>query len=414
MTTFDPVAATAQWMATLSPEDTARAVAYTQGGHWLLLWSALVSIAVAWIIIRSGWLSGIRDRLEQRRPRPKLVSLVVGVVYLIMSYVLTLPWALYQSWWREKAYGLTEQPLTGWLTESLMSTAISTVFGGLLIVALYFLIRRTGRAWWVWGGGLAGVAVIVMLLVAPIFIEPLFNTYTPAPDGPVRDAVVALAHETGTPDDKIYIYNGSKQSDRYTANVSGLFGSARVAMSDVMFTKGADLAEVRGVVGHEMGHYVHMHSLWLTGAMIILSAITFFLADRLYPLARRLLGANRVGDIADPAGLPVLAAIFAVLGLLSTPIGNTLIRSIEEDADHFSMVHANEPDGLSKALIKTAEYRAPSPSALEEFVFYDHPSVENRVRRAMEWKAAHLPAEPASAPAPVAASAEPPAASPAG
>jgi STE24 endopeptidase len=414
MTTFDPVAATAQWMATLSPEDTARAVAYTQGGHWLLLWSALVSIAVAWIIIRSGWLSGIRDRLEQRRPRPKLVSLVVGVVYLIMSYVLTLPWALYQSWWREKAYGLTEQPLTGWLTESLMSTAISTVFGGLLIVALYFLIRRTGRAWWVWGGGLAGVAVIVMLLVAPIFIEPLFNTYTPAPDGPVRDAVVALAHETGTPDDKIYIYNGSKQSDRYTANVSGLFGSARVAMSDVMFTKGADLAEVRGVVGHEMGHYVHMHSLWLTGAMIILSAITFFLADRLYPLARRLLGANRVGDIADPAGLPVLAAIFAVLGLLSTPIGNTLIRSIEEDADHFSMVHANEPDGLSKALIKTAEYRAPSPSALEEFVFYDHPSVENRVRRAMEWKAAHLPAEPASTPAPVAASAEPPAASPAG
>jgi STE24 endopeptidase len=414
MTTFDPVAATAQWMATLSPEDTARAVAYTQGGHWLLLWSALVSIAVAWIIIRSGWLSGIRDRLEQRRPRPKLVSLVVGVVYLIMSYVLTLPWALYQSWWREKAYGLTEQPLTGWLTESLMSTAISTVFGGLLIVALYFLIRRTGRAWWVWGGGLAGVAVIVMLLVAPIFIEPLFNTYTPAPDGPVRDAVVALAHETGTPDDKIYIYNGSKQSDRYTANVSGLFGSARVAMSDVMFTKGADLAEVRGVVGHEMGHYVHMHSLWLTGAMIILSAITFFLADRLYPLARRLLGANRVGDIADPAGLPVLAAIFAVLGLLSTPIGNTLIRSIEEDADHFSMVHANEPDGLSKALIKTAEYRAPSPSALEEFVFYDHPSVENRVRRAMEWKAAHLPAEPAPAPAPAAASAEPPAASPAG
>lgn len=392
MTTFDSAAATAQWMATLSPEDTARAVAYTQGGHWLLLWGVLVSIAVAWVIIRTGWLSAIRDRLERRRPRPKLVSLVVGVVYLLTSFVLTLPWAIYQNWWREKAYGLTEQPLMGWLTEALMGTAISTVFGGLLIVALYFLIRRTGRAWWIWGGGLAGVAVVFMLLVAPIFIEPLFNTYTPAPDGPVRDAVVELAHKTGTPDDKIFIYDGSKQSDRYTANVSGLFGSARVAMSDVMFTKGADLAEVRGVVGHEMGHYVHMHSLWLTGAMIILSMVSFFLADRLYPVARRLLGANRVGDIADPAGLPVLAAVLAVLGVLATPVTNTLIRTIEEDADHFSLIHANEPDGLSKALIKTAEYRAPSPSAVEEFILYDHPSVENRVRRAMEWKAAHPPA----------------------
>ncbi len=66
-----------------------------------------------------------------------------------------------------------------------------------------------------------------------------------------------------------------------------------------------------------------------------------------------------------------------------------MTRTMEADADHFSLVHANEPDGLSKALIKTAEYRAPSPSAVEEFLFYDHPSVENRIRRAMEWKAAH-------------------------
>lgn len=394
MTSFDATAATAQWIATLSPEETARAIAYTQGGHWLLLWGLFVSIAVAWIIIRTGWLTSIRDRLERRKRRPKLVSLVVGVVYLLMSFVLTLPWSIYQNWWREKAYGLTEQPLTGWLTEALMGTGISVVFGGLLIVALYFLIRRTGRAWWVWGGGLAGVAVIFVLLVAPIFIEPLFNTYTPAPEGRVRDAVVELAHRTGTPDDKIFIYDGSRQSDRYTANVSGLGGSARVAMSDVMFNKGADLSEVRGVVGHEMGHYVHMHSLWMTGVMIMLAMVSFFLADRLYPLARHLLGARRVGDIADPAGLPVLGAILAIVGILATPVTNTLIRTIEEDADHFSLVHANEPDGLAKALIKTAEYRAPSPSALEEFLFYDHPSVENRVRRAMEWKAANPPQAP--------------------
>lgn len=388
---IDPAAETARWLATISPDDLERAVAYTRGGHWLLLWGAIVSIFVAWIIIRTGVLSGIRNRLERRRKRPKLVSLLVGVTYLLMSFILTLPWSIYESWWREKQYGLTSQPLTGWLTEALIGTAISVVFTGLLIVGLYFIIRHARRLWWAWGAGLTALAVVFMLIVSPILIEPIFNTYTPAPDGPVRDAVVELAHRTGTPDDKIYIYDGSKQSDRYTANVSGLFGSARVAMSDVMFAKGADIAEVRGVVGHEMGHYVHMHSLWITGVLILLTAVAFWLIDRLFPLAKRLLGANRVGDISDPAGLPVLAAIGAVIGLLATPVMSTLIRTIEADADHFSMVHANEPDGLSRALIKTAEYRAPSPSAIEEFLFYDHPSVENRIRKAMEWKAAHPP-----------------------
>jgi len=395
---IDPAAETARWLATISPEDLERAVAYTRGGHWLLLWGAIVSIVVAWLIIRTGILSGIRDRMERRRKRPKLVSLVVGVVYLLMSSVLTLPWAIYQNWWRETQYGLTEQPLTGWLGEAALSTGISTVFMGLLIVALYFIIRHAKRLWWAWGAGLTAVAIVFLLLALPIFIEPLFNTYTPAPDGPMRDSVVELAHRTGTPDDKIYIYDGSKQSDRYTANVSGLFGSARVAMSDVMFAKGADLAEVRGVVGHEMGHYVHMHSLWMAGIMVLLAAIGFWLVDRLFPVARRLLGAERVGDVSDPAGLPVLAAIGAVIGLLSTPVQSTMIRLIETDADQFSLVHANEPDGLSKALIKTAEYRAPSPSAIEEILFYDHPSVENRIRMAMEWKATH----PANAPAAVA------------
>lgn len=82
--------------------------------------------------------------------------------------------------------------------------------------------------------------------------------------------------------------------------------------------------------------------------------------------------------------------MLAFLGVLGAAVFATMTRTMEEeDADHFSLVHANAPDGLSKALIKTAEYRAPSPSAIEEFLFYDHPSVENRIRRAMEWKATH-------------------------
>ena len=396
MTNFDPAAATAQWLATLSPQETARAIAYTHGSHWLILWSFLVSALVAWIIVRTGLLVAIRSRIERRRRRPILASFVVALVYSAMSWALTLPWAIYQGWWREKQYGLTSQALGGWLGEAVIGAAISVVATSLLLVAIYALIRRARRFWWAWAAGVTAAFIVIGLVLAPLVIEPIFNTYTPAPNGPVRDAVVTLAKQTGTPSDKIFIYNGSKQSDRYTANVSGLFGSARVAMSDVMFAKGADLAEVRGVVGHEMGHYVRGHILWIVGVMIVLVALAFWLTDRLYPVARKLLGARKVGDIRDPAGLPIVMAVLAFLGFIGTPLMNTLTRVTEADADHFSMVHANEPDGLSKALIKTAEYRAPSPGKLEEILFYDHPSVGNRIHAAMEWKATHPAGTPTS------------------
>lgn len=389
MTNFDPAAATAEWLATLSPQETARAIAYTHGSHWLILWSFLVSALVAWIIVRTGLLVAIRSRIERHRRRPILASFAVALVYSAMSWALTLPWAIYQGWWREKQYGLTSQALGGWLGEAVIGAAISIVATSLLLVAIYALIRRARRFWWAWAAGVTAAFIVIGLVLAPLVIEPIFNTYTPAPNGPVRDAVVTLAKQTGTPSDKIFIYDGSKQSDRYTANVSGLFGTARVAMSDTMFKQGADLAEVRGVIGHEMGHYVRAHILWTVGILVLLSVLAFWLTDRLYPLAHRLLSADRVGDISDPAGLPVLALVLAFLGVLGTPVFATMTRTMEADADHFSLVHANEPDGLSKALIKTAEYRAPSPSAIEEFLFYDHPSVENRIRRAMEWKTTH-------------------------
>ena len=94
-------------------------------------------------------------------------------------------------------------------------------------------------------------------------------------------------------------------------------------------------------------------------------------------------------SIADPAGLPVIMALVLTLVFLGMPITNTLTRLAEADADSFSLRVANEPDGLSRALVKTVEYRASSPSDLEEFIFYNHPSVEHRVRKAMDWKAAH-------------------------
>jgi STE24 endopeptidase len=388
-TTFDAAAETARYLATLPPDAHARATAYTQGGHWLLLWGTVVAILVSWIIIKTGILVRIRSKVGKGGVGALAVLAVVPAALLLDS-VLSLPWTLYTRWWREKAYGLTSQPLPEWLGEWAMQLGIGLVMNLILFSVIYALIRRAPKRWWLWGGLVTSLFLIFAIVISPVLIEPLFNKYTPAPPGAVRDSVVEMAKANGVPSDKIFIYDGSKQSNRYTANVSGLFGSARIAMSDTMFKQGADMAEVRGVVGHEMGHYVHMHALWFAGIFSLIAMLAFWLADRFFPLAQRLLGARDVKGIADPAGLPVLTAVLAVLGLLGAPLLNSVIRIAEADADNFSLQRVNEPDGLAKALVKTIEYRAATPGQIEEIIFYDHPSVGWRVRNAMDWKAAHL------------------------
>lgn len=396
---FDPAAATAAYLATLPPEVHAKATAYTQGGHWVLLWGTLVGVLVSWIVLRTGVLVRVRQGVEQKRPRPWLAVLCVVAVDVVLEGILSVPWEAYSNWWREKSYGFTSRAFSGWLSEHALKMAIGAVISLLLFSLLYWLIRRFPKTWWLWGGvGMAGASV-VLFVVQLFLIEPLFNTYKPAPPGPVREEVVAMAKQVGMPSNKILIYDGSKQSNRYTANAGGLFGFGRVAMSDVMFKKDADLAEVRGVVGHEMGHYVRKHILLGDLFSGLMTLVGLFLVDRLFPAAVRFLGAQGVTGVSDPAGLPVIMILVAVLGLLATPLTNSFSRWVEADADHFSVVHFNEPDGMAKALVKTIEYRAATPSTVEEFIFYDHPSVGSRVRAMMDWKAAH-PATPAPAPAP--------------
>lgn len=386
---FDPNAATEALLNALPAAARLKAVHYTQGGHWVLLWGWLVGVVAAVIIARVGLLRRVRDGLQKRRPRPLLVSFLAAVVFAIADAILELPWDAYAHWWRERSYGLSSQSFGGWMSDGLIGLAINALMLGIFFVAVYALIRRAPRTWWLWASGVAAIFLVVAMIIGPIFIEPLFNTYTPAPASPTRDAVVALAKKAGVPSDKIYIYNGSKQSNRYTANVSGLFGSARVAMSDVMFAKGADIAEVRGVVGHEMGHYKRHHVLLAVPFFAILALIGFYAIRWLFPIVDGWVKSGAAG-IADPAGLPTVMIILSTLALLATPLLNTFTRFEESDADAFSLRVANEPDGLAKALVKTIEYRADSPGPVEEFIFYDHPSVRRRVQRAMDWKAAHL------------------------
>jgi STE24 endopeptidase len=380
---FDPQAATAAYIDSLGADALAKAAAYTAGNHWLLLWGLVVSGVFTWVIVRWGILDRLATRLARRGVN--LRTFVVAATFFALSSLLTLPWELYADWWRESRYGRTSQPLADYLGQQAIGIVIFALLVALFFVGVYALIRRAGRRWWIWSGGLTAAALAAFLLAAPVFIEPIFNEFEPVPESEVRDALVEMAQRAGVPADRIFVYDGSRQSNNFTANVSGVGGSARIAISDVAF-KGASLDEVKAVTGHEIGHYV-LHHVWRTVAVFsALAILFFFLADRLFPRFARAFGST--ATLADPAGLPVLLFMLSVLAVLAEPVVNTLSRIDETESDRYSLETVELPDALASALVKTAEYRNPRPHPLQEMLFYTHPSVERRVRMAMEWKAA--------------------------
>src|SRR6185369_13857923 len=292
----------------------------------------------------------------------------------------------YATYFREKAYGRTSQPLGDFLGQLALSTVITSVVGGLFLMGVYWLRLRTGKTWWIWSGALTAAVLSFVILLSPVLIEPLFNKYEPIPPGQVRDAVVAMAGRAGVPPERVFMFNGSRQSNNFTANAGGVGSTARVAISDVAMGK-ASLDEVRAVTGHEIGHYVLKHTWYGILFYSIAAIILFWIADRTFPWFARRFGSS--AGLAEPRGVPVLMFMVSLFGLLSLPIFNTFSRTLETQADDYSLQTENRPDALSTALVKTAEYRYPRPGKFEELVFYDHPSVEARVRRAMAWKSAH-------------------------
>jgi STE24 endopeptidase len=226
------------------------------------------------------------------------------------------------------------------------------------------------------------------MLVGPVWIDPLFNTYKPVEPGPVRDAVLTMAQADGVPVSSIYEFDASRQATRISANVSGIFGSAAIRLNDNLLRR-TTLPEIRAVMGHELGHYVmnHVYKGIAEFALVVLAGFLFarWAMDRLLTRYGAQLGLRGVADVA---ALPLLIAVFSVFIFAATPITNTLTRTQEIEADHFGLNLAREPHGEAEVDLKLTEYRKPDPGPVEEFVFFDHPSTRFRIHDAMRWREA--------------------------
>jgi len=381
---LSPAAEAARHVDSLGPAALAKSASYTAGSEMLMIAGVLVSVFIAWLMVRLRLLDRLAAHLGGWRRAAS--TLAIGFFFFLVSDVMRLPWTMFADWQFQRSYDLSSQPLGDFLAQSALSSVISALFGALFILGIYALIRRAGRRWWVWAGALTTLFTAAMLLIVPVAVEPLFNDYKPVPQGAVRAELEKIADRTGIPHDRIFMFDGSRQSDIFTANVSGIGPAARIAISDIALGR-ASLDEVKAVTAHEAGHYMLGHVWRHIVVLPLLAFVVLALIDRLFAPAARLFGSK--AELGDPVGLPVFMALVSCLSLLTVPAVNSLTRTGEAQADAYALETTHLPDALSSALLKTAEYRYPRPHPLQELVFYSHPSVEKRIRAAMEWKAAH-------------------------
>src|SRR5438270_2547015 len=342
----DPATATRAWLDTVPPDKRAKSDAYFEGGYWLILWNFLLSVATS-IFLLASRISARARHFSKPVTRFKLLQVILySIPILLLTFLLDFPLHYYENFVREHAYGMATQNFGQWLGEQVKFVILNLIITSLILVGLYAAFRRAPRTWWIWGTVGAIIFTVLGIMLAPVYIEPIFNKYTPLTDAKISEPILAMARANQIPVTKVYEVDASRQTRRVSANVAGFMGTTRIALNDNLL-KRCTLPEIREVMAHEMGHYVLNHNVKLV-TYFSLFFLLGFIALRVFFQA----AVNRWGErwgvrgIADPAGLPLLSLIFTTVFFLLTPVINTTIRVHEREADAFSVNTAREPDAV--------------------------------------------------------------------
>ena len=274
--------------------------------------------------------------------------------------------------------------------DQLKGILVNLALGGVLLVVLFGVVRRLQRTWWIWGAVVAEVFVIIVALITPVYLMPIFNKITPLNDPKITQPILSMARANGISAREVYEVDASKQTTRMSANVSGLGKTMRITLNDNLLRRGSP-EEIQAVMGHEMGHYVLNHVYKNMEFSLIVSVLGFaFLRWSLEWCLERWGAKWDIRSIGDPAVLPLVALLGSVFFFVLTPISNTQTRTEEQEADMYGLNASRQPDGFAQAAIHLGEYRKMKPGPVEEWIFFDHPSGYNRIHDAMRWKAEYL------------------------
>ncbi|MFD8081047.1 M48 family metalloprotease [Kitasatospora sp. NPDC059722] len=284
-------------------------------------------------------------------------------------------------------YGLVTQGWAGWALDAVRGLALALVLALPLALGLFALTAWSPQRWWVSGAGAAAVLVGALSFLHPLVVEPVFNRFTPMPEGPLRTALLALAQRDGVGIRDVLVADASRRTTALNAYVSGLGATRRIVAYDTLLST-AEPREVELVVAHELGHVKHRDVL--TGTVLgAAGAAVAVVVLGLLGTWRPLLEAAGAADAADPRALPLLAAIGALLGALSGPAQCAASRRIEARADRHALELTSDAEQFiaMQRRLALANVSDVDPPRVLELLFATHPSATRRIAAARAWRA---------------------------
>lgn len=379
-------------LALMSAEEYRRSQEYASARGSLTLWSGTVQAAVALALILAGGLGGLQRLWERIAPGPQFAELagilLVFSVSLIFS-IAELPVSIYGQFSVEARFGFNRLTPRLFVLDQLKGLALSAALGAPLLFLVFRLVRVSPR-WWLWAFLAAGGLQLLLAVLYPRLIAPLFNRFTPLPEGEVREQVESLAQRLGFRTRGIFLMDGSKRSSHGNAYFTGLGRARRIVLFDTLLAS-LSAPQVAAVLAHEIGHQKKLHVPLRLAGMLVGGLAAFWLLDRALvwePLFRAFgfaagSGGVGVGEAAAAPAAVVLLLFFAgPLSLVLRPLGSWLSRRQEYAADRYAYREAGCGESFTAALLALARGNLanPTPHPWASFWFASHPTVLERVR----------------------------------
>jgi STE24 endopeptidase len=175
---FSAEAATNAYLAQIPSEATSRSDAYFEGGCWLILWDFLAGVVISILLLQLRWSAAMRNFAERITRFKPLQTFIYWIEYLTLTSILGFPLGVYEGFFRERKYGLATQTFGQWMGDQLKALLVNLVLGGLIAMLLFGVVRRLPRTWWIWGSIVSILFVMFTVLIAPVYIFPIFNKIT--------------------------------------------------------------------------------------------------------------------------------------------------------------------------------------------------------------------------------------------
>jgi len=379
-----PVPATATMDAGLSvpvPEPSEKAMSYYRSGVALWLFDVAWGLLVPGVILFTGFSARMRTWAARIGRKWFFVIALYYIVFSLVVFAIDLPRVYYEDFVRQHAYGMSNQTFQKWITDNVTALVVSLVIGVLFLWVPYLVLRKSPDRWWLYTGLLAVPFLCLMLLVTPVWLDPLFNDFGPMKDKALEQKILALADRAGIEGSRVYEVNKSVDTKALNAYVSGLGNTKRVVLWDTIIAR-LDEPELLFVMGHEMGHYVLGHTWKLIGLLSTLILLTLYAIHR---TAGWVIGRwrERLGfdSLADVASLPLLLLLFSAYFFVVTPVGLAFSRQFEHESDRFSLeiTRTNRPAALAFVKLQQDNLGNPRPGPLVKLWRASHPTLAERI-----------------------------------